>query len=911
MKIEGLFLRSRAGRRIFWTLMLAAAAPIALFGWLVQGALRDHFSDQAQRQRVQAAKYAGMSMLDNLIVARTVLGIFARSGTADAASPLPNQRGRVLADLALLDDQGALKAGSPALWQRWQLGPQEGATAPGTTATLVIGPGRSGEGAASILMVLRRADEPGLRWIGEIDPHFLFGELVNESGEARICVERARGGTIFCPDPQAAQADHRGRPVPATPASWSLFLRSDFGVDDWVFVNVAPAEDLSLESIALTHTTAWGALATLLVVVMLSLMQVRRTMVPLERLIEGTRRLARRDFAARVRHDSRDEFGELARSFNHMASQIGTQIQAMEVHASIDREIVNGLDVPLILQQVARRLGQLLSPAPVAVLELDRSARDLVRVHQGSGAFGVIHLPDGDDWLRGLDDGPGLRQWPEPQPALRSALPWTVGELKGLRVRAGSDLVAVIVVGAVVDHAPTEAVLREVDELGVRVAVALAAADRERLLIERAARDSLTGLANRSGLLEHLARALASRDAFSLLFVDLDRFKEVNDAMGHQAGDQLLRVMAARLQEVAPVHALVSRPGGDEFVIVVPGLRAAAQTVAERLLTAAAQPLTVDDRVVAVTASIGMTHHPDDGVDASDLLRRADMAMYSVKARGGRGASWFEPVLDARMTERADLLADLRDALARGQFELHYQPRRHVRSGELRSAEALLRWHHPARGLVPPDRFVPLLEETGQIDAIGQWAIATACRQLAAWQAQGLPLQSVAVNLSTRQLQTVAIVEQVACALREAALPPSSLELEVTESIFIGDSASAIDRLRAIQRLGVRIALDDFGTGYSSLSYLQKLPVGILKIDRSFVAELDTRPTAMAVARSIVALARAFDLQVVAEGVETEQQSKRLVELGCDELQGYLIARPLPASELAARLLNGTPVEAS
>lgn len=900
MRVEGLFLRSRAGRRIFWTLMLAAAVPIALFGWLVHGALRDHFDAQTHRQRVQSAKYAGLSLLDNLVVARTVLELVARSGSVDIETHLPNRRGRILAEVAVLDDSGAFLEGSEALWRRWQIGahPDAGSSA-GTQASLVTGVVSARE-TAPVWMVVQREDRPGRRWIGEIDSRFLFGDLVDENGAPRVCVVSAQGATLFCPGDASAGLAAPGRTDNRVAASWSLFLRSDFGVDDWVFVNVSPSAELALDSVALTHTTAWGALATLLIVVMLSLIQVRRTMVPVERLIDGTRRLSDRDYAARVQHDSRDEFGELARSFNHMASQIGDQVAAMQIQSAIDREILNGLDVARILQTVARRIDQMLPDGRSAIVELDRSARGLTRLHRGEGAFQILHVPDGSTLLAGAGAGRGLQPWHAVPETIRQALPGLPGAVQVMRVDVASELVALIVIVQSARADLDADVLREIDELGGRVAVTLASADRERRLVERATRDSLTGLANRSGLLDSLEQGLGNGVPQSLLFVDLDRFKEINDSMGHQIGDELLRVIAARLRDISPPQTLVARPGGDEFVLVLPGPRSAAQALADTIVQHLAEPVTLDGRVVGVAASVGMTHHPDDGQTVSDLLRRADMAMYSVKARGGHGSAWFDPTLDDRLAERTALLADLHGALERAEFVLHYQPRRHARSGSIRSAEALLRWRHPVHGLVSPARFVPLLEETGLIDAVGQWAIATACRQVASWRAQGLSLRTVAVNLSTRQLQAVDLADHVAASLRQAGLPASALELEVTESIFVGNSESAIARLHAIQRTGVTIALDDFGTGYSSLSYLQKLPIGILKVDRSFVVELGKQPSAMAVTRSIVALAQALGLQVVAEGVETSEQARLLVELGCDELQGYLVARPLPADEITA-----------
>lgn len=480
-----------------------------------------------------------------------------------------------------------------------------------------------------------------------------------------------------------------------------------------------------------------------------------------------------------------------------------------------------------------------------------------------------------------------------------------------LCARAGDELLALLLLGidgAAVDDPDT---LREISELGDRVSVTLVAADRERRLVERASRDGLTGLANRAGLYEALEIRLAGvgDEGFTLLFVDLDRFKDVNDAMGHQAGDQLLRAVAQRLQVCAPTGAVVARPGGDEFVLVVPGPQTVGEALARTLCQQLAGPVPVQGRSVVVGASIGMAHHPDHGRTASDLMRRADMAMYAAKADGGGRSQWFDPSFDERLVERTALLADLRHALKRGQFELHYQPRVDVKSDMIRSAEVLLRWRHPERGWVMPARFVGLLEEIGLIESVGRWVMQSACHQLAQWRQTGLCLDSIAVNVSTRQLHSATFVDDVLACVHGQALPPGDIELEITESVFVGESSGAIAALQRLHDAGLRVALDDFGTGYSSLSYLHKLPIDVLKIDRSFVKGLGSGSrTADALTTSVIALARALRMRLVAEGIETQAQADRLIELGCDELQGYLYSQPLAADDFAAFARQRAPV---
>ncbi|HEY2978553.1 MAG TPA: diguanylate cyclase, partial [Burkholderiaceae bacterium] len=477
---------------------------------------------------------------------------------------------------------------------------------------------------------------------------------------------------------------------------------------------------------------------------LLGLIQVRRTMVPLERLIAGTRRLSEHDYSARVALSPDDEFGELAQSFNHMAERIDHQMQALRVQSSIDHEILNGLNVARVLQRVAHRLEQVVPGATACVVEFDRTSRLLARVHSASAAMSIIGLPRADAIC--------LAQMPVEEAVLLNDPPgWLLGLMTGSTRRpwvrgakSGDELLAVLVIGAddrAIDDGDTQ---REIAELCNRVSVTLASADRERRLLERATHDNLTGLANRAGLYESIDAQLAVAEGlpapFSVLFVDLDRFKEVNDSMGHQIGDELLRAVARRLQQRVPAGTLVARPGGDEFVLVVRGPRAGADELARALCSELGQPFDLGGRTALVGASIGMAHHPEHGSNSLDLMRRADMAMYSAKARGGGTAAWFEQALDARVAERAALLADLRHAQARGELMLHYQPRIHTRSGKVIGAEALLRWRHPVRGLVPAPTFIKLLEETGLIDGVGIWVIEQAAAQLASWRADGMAL---------------------------------------------------------------------------------------------------------------------------------------------------------------------------
>ena len=427
--------------------------------------------------------------------------------------------------------------------------------------------------------------------------------------------------------------------------------------------------------------------------------------------------------------------------------------------------------------------------------------------------------------------------------------------------------------------------------------------------------DSLTGLPNRSLLRDRIEQAIAKaqRDAMrvAVVFVDLDHFKLINDSLGHHIGDRLLLEVADRLMACVRSHDTVARQGGDEFVLVLTEQHDADETLAivKRLLEVISQPWVNDGQEYGLGCSIGISCYPQDGDDPDALLRCADIAMYKAKTSGRSTYHVYTPELNQAVSERLELENSLRHALERDEFRVYYQPRVDVASGRIIGAEALIRWDCPGKGLIPPDRFISIAEETGLIIPIGQWILQEACRQNRAWQRAGLPSISVSVNLSPIQFRHAGLVQSVADALQQAELDPAWLELELTESFVMHDAERINVAMQALKALGVDIAVDDFGTGYSSLSYLKRFPVDRLKVDKSFVRDIDNDPDDAAIVRAIITLGHALGLKVVAEGVETHAHLAFLQQHGCDELQGYYFSRPVPAAEMEA-LLRGTAASA-
>jgi diguanylate cyclase (GGDEF)-like protein/PAS domain S-box-containing protein len=428
--------------------------------------------------------------------------------------------------------------------------------------------------------------------------------------------------------------------------------------------------------------------------------------------------------------------------------------------------------------------------------------------------------------------------------------------------------------------------------------------EAERNLLRLAQVDTLTDLPNRALLADRVGQltSISRRDQrpFALMFMDLDQFKNINDTLGHSVGDALLAELAIRLKSGLRECDTVARLGGDEFAVLLPGADAdGAAQVAAKLLERLAEPCTVAGHELSLTMSIGIAVHPSDGDDYETLSRNADTAMYRAKHEGRATWRFFAAGMQQRSARQLQLEAALRRALERQELLLHYQPQLAADGASVVGVEALLRWRHPELGMVSPAEFIPLAESSGQIVAIGEWVLRTAVAQLESWLEAGLPPMMMAVNLSAVQFRHPGLPDMVRRALEDAALPAHLLELELTESVT-ANPAAAITMMDALHRLGVRLSLDDFGTGYSSLSYLKRFPLHTLKIDQSFVRDIDTDPDDRAIVRAVIQMARALNLQTIAEGVETEAQALFLREQGCDMVQGYLFCRPLEADALSA-----------
>jgi diguanylate cyclase (GGDEF)-like protein/PAS domain S-box-containing protein len=550
-------------------------------------------------------------------------------------------------------------------------------------------------------------------------------------------------------------------------------------------------------------------------------------------------------------------------------------------------------------QRSESRAAAVLECAPLAVITCDREGRVL---QANPGSEHLLGCPAaelvGTPLASLQDDEGGAGQTPPSGQAL------TQDEVHEAvwRRRDGSS------VPVMVAYAPLRGGDGSVDGL---LAFAQDISERKRheaFIRHLAHHDELTGLPNRTLLTQHAERALEAARAHgrqvAVLLIDLDRFKQINDSLGHNAGDAVLCAVAMRLKHTVRSHDTVARLGGDEFVVLLDDLGSTheAEGVAVKLIAALAEPVLNSGRQLTVTPSIGVAASPRDGDDLPTLLRNADAAMYQAKGRGRNGYMLYTPQMHAASSERLTLEGELREALAEQALTLHYQPLVDIADGRIVGVEALLRWPHPRHGFVPPDRFIPIAEETGLIVPLGEWVLHQACTEMRSLRERtGRPI-TLAVNLSPRQLRAPGLVDMVAQCLHATGWAAEDLELEVTESMVIDNPDASIATMQRLRAMGIGFAIDDFGTGYSSLSYLSRFPLAKLKIDRSFVRGLPDNPSDVAIASSIIGLGHGLKLMVLAEGVETEPQAALLRRLGCDLGQGWLFDRPMPLEALVSRV---------
>jgi diguanylate cyclase len=950
-------LRSRFGRRLLLLFVGCAVVPTAVVATVSYRHVTQYLIAQSETRLHQASKTFGAAIFERLLLLDATLknvpvhAMLRRPASGDSsasANPgLDLAAARRFTALEFLGDDGVRipisghLAAPPRLTQRNSADLADG---------LPLLAAEHRDGRPTRIYMVRRISQgpdrtPGARGllIGEINSDYLWATfdqsliaagtiLTVQDDSGRVLMSSVAGvhsafqtlGLDARPDADSLASFDRD---PYVSSTWPMLLDEVFAAPTWTLVLGHSKKEVLGPVVRFADTLLVLVLVSTALILILSVDRIRRSLVPLRELQEGTRRIAGHDFGSRVSISSRDEFEELGASFNAMAGQLDRQFQALATAAEIDRAVLSATSAGEIVATLLARLPDVYPCGAVSVtLMTPDGAKSLPSlVHDYSdGSRTHIRVDLRSDDVQELLDGPdatavAMVEGISVRPYLVPLAELGCRTFFLLPLRFQSQLVGVIALADRSEATADSDARVQVRRLADQAAVALANARMLDQVRNLAYYDSLTGLPNRLSYKERLANALeeANRDGtlVAAFFIDLDHFSRINDTLGHEAGDHLLQQVAGRLRAscreredevgsaMLALDPEVARLGGDEFTVIMPGLADPqdAGKLARRILASLAHPFRIESREIFINASIGIAVYPFDGQNLETLLMHADTAMYKAKEQGGNSYQAYSRSMNATALQRLTLENSLRRALEREEFEVHYQPIVNAQSGTPVAAEALVRWRHPDLGLLLPSEFIALAEENGLIVPLGEWVMRTACAQNLAWQRMGLAPIRVVVNLSSRQL-TRTMTENVARILRETGLESRYLGLELTETVLVNRQKEGVDTLHALRAMGLHLSVDDFGTGYSSFSYLKHFPLDTLKIDRAFIREITSDPDDAAISTAIIALGHALGLTVTAEGVETEAQVKLLRQQGCDEMQGYFFSRPV-RPELLADLL--------
>jgi diguanylate cyclase len=771
---------------------------------------------------------------------------------------------------------------------------------------------QQGTGARIELRVLHDSHSPRVSLVLDSADRTVVGRLASTyvwqsetlPSEFEVRVTDHGGHTLFSQSTLDNDSTQQRAAPPS--ASWQLFLRERFGADAWDFQMSQVGTARTDSVIRFRSVLLASLLPTLAGIALLASVLIRRSHRPLERLIDATRQLADGHFNTRVEESGDVDSRALITSFNSMTERIARSWETMQLLSRIDRSILGACDIDPTMRLVLIEGRALLRCDRVAVLLLASGAPPrgtLVWLTASDAELERAELAISPTLLARLSAEDSMTVeasdvcWCEPTF-------WPAGDaLHATPIRHDANVRGVVLTSRSAVRAIDPEASENQKLLSHRLAVALASYERDQALTRSAYFDDLTGLANRRNFQRHLDAKVQLSDApqqgFALLFLDLDRFKIVNDATGHGAGDRLLRAVAERLKAKLPEDNFIARLGGDEFTVVIPGLTDPAEITvrAEGLVDALSEPITLGEASHVVSASIGIAIYPSHGRDPDTLLRNADTAMYRAKRAGSLKYAFYEAEMSANALEYVEIERDLRRAISANELRIYYQPQVDIRSGNVIGAEALLRWQHPTLGILAPERFLEVAEETGLIVPIGEWVIDNVCRQYRSWRSVDIVLDCIAINASVTQLEAKQFVAQISTAMDAYHVPRNVLDVEITETALARDIGKIAQVLQSLRAMGVRVAIDDFGVGYSSLSYLQQLPFDVLKIDRAFISASVPTLEAGSICEAIIAMGAALRKQIVAEGVENISQAQFLLTRGCFVAQGYYYAPPLAVDD--------------
>ncbi len=647
----------------------------------------------------------------------------------------------------------------------------------------------------------------------------------------------------------------------------------------------------------------------ILIISLISINQIKKILVPLEVLSLWTKKISKREFSEKVNITSGDEFQDLGESFNSMADDLARQFTVMTAMSDLDRAILTTMNREKVVEAIFKNLSDYLKYNYASVVLLNTTLQNIANIYKYNQTDNSIapkvviniNKEDINHLLANTDSSVRTQKKDK-----LSSIDWIDTSRSNfvttIAVKQEHNIIALIIIG--------HEFLPQLDQEGMiqlnnyidRVKVALNAIEREERLIKQANYDDLTGLPNRQNLTDTFNKLISTKieQRIAILFVDLDRFKLINDSQGHAIGDKLLVEAATRIKSCIDDNAFISRYGGDEFVILLPiNLDSSIVTeISNNIVNKLTKLFTIENYEQYIGASIGISVYPQDGNNWDQVLQKADIAMYKAKQNGRSRFLFFSDTMKADILEKATLEADLFHAIDKNEIYMVYQPQIDITTGEISGAETLMRWEHSTRGNIPPDQFIAYAEDSGFIIPLGIWAMRTVLKQCKDWQHENHSLGKISINVSPKQLRHENFISEIENLISDFDIHTTNVEFEITESLFLSDDIGIIRKLQRLNELGISLAIDDFGKGYSSLSYLKNLPIQTLKIDKLFIDDIHKDNDSLAIVKAIISMAKSLNKDVIAEGIETVEQLNILKELDCDYAQGYFISKPKLSDEV-------------
>lgn len=928
IKVSKSYLRSKVGRRLTILFILSALIPLLITAFISYRHVSSLLLDSSQEQTRAVAKSYGMTILERLSYLDQITQDLTQKLRSKNNHPYQdyhylekhfdtlviyknnsstNLLGNEIVSLSFTaTESNHLKEGKPLL-------------------TILANENNFGSVYISRLIDKNHL-EKGLI-LAKIQPLYLWGDRDSLSYDYQYCVFFNTITSLHCADivDQKTQDSLINNLKSKTKtirwetddttyfgANWSLYLKHQFMSPNWNIVTGQSKQYIYRPIQTFQIIFPLSILAAILIAAFISLRHIFRIINPLEKLISGTRQLTKREFDSRVDINSDDEFEELADSFNHMSDTLGKQFLALETLSKLDRLILSapapGHIIEIVIQYLAANIKK--SNVSITILKESSTGDSTLYINTKynlSNELLKYFILNRECIIFLLSNKGG--NYSQPGDILFNTLSPLIDE----------DINNFFVIPIVYKNKLYGSInigLYDINEtLGIedksqclalsdRISVALASSEKEDLLYRQAHYDSLTGLPNRQLLKDRFTREIihARREEhnIAILFLDLDRFKNINDSLGHSAGDILLQQAGKRLKNVLRDTDTIARVGGDEFIIVLSNISNPidAGQIAQNLIASMAEPFIINEQTNFVGASVGIAIYPTDGDDCDEIMKKADTAMYRAKELGRNTYTFFTEDMNTEAVTRIELENELHTAIENEQFILHYQPLIDMKSNTVVCCEVLLRWQRPGHEhLVSPATFISIAEDTGLIGQIGSWVIQSACKQFGQWKQLNNTLERIAINVSAHQFSNERFVESVEHATQIANLSSHQVELEVTENLLIHDMQNSIAILNRLHDLGFGLSIDDFGTGYSSLSYLRAFPAEVLKIDRSFIIDIPEDNDATAIVKMIIELAHSVGKKVVVEGIETKEQADIMRELGADICQGYYFSKPLNADK--------------